>query len=370
METNYETFGTQSSKRLGSDSSNNSSSSAREVNIFHSTVRTKDSPFGKLRVPSDLENIEIAFLILATLSILGTVALTIYRLANPIEKSDSTFGTLLLINTAFCLVYVFHGVFGERPYELWAFMAATTLVTLYCIIEYAVTDDRTTVKLVRLIILLVLAPVDLILSFKISMQHYTSRNLIIRTLRSANIKLQNMCVVMLVFQTLLKFDFEIGVSLVVLVFDTGFNHTTAGEIVILVVGSFLEVVWLIVGYLLPRFEDISWVYAFLLLSIPQPIYVTYKIVKTAIDWRKLDKKLNGSLIACACLFLVTRCLVSYFLWIVVKNFGKGLREAVYFPDDKPNNDERPEVEVDRGATSPRGPEGDDYLGENVNYDIH
>ena len=45
----YETFGSNANRaeRMDSDSSNTSSAS-REVNVFLSVVRTKDSPFGKV----------------------------------------------------------------------------------------------------------------------------------------------------------------------------------------------------------------------------------------------------------------------------------------------------------------------------------
>ena len=45
-----------------------------------------------------MEKIERVFLVLATLSILGTIPMTIYRLANIIDESDSTFAILLLVN--------------------------------------------------------------------------------------------------------------------------------------------------------------------------------------------------------------------------------------------------------------------------------
>ncbi|CAB4016630.1 Hypothetical predicted protein, partial [Paramuricea clavata] len=89
----------------------------------------------------------------------------------------------------FCLIYIYHGVFGERPYQLWAFMLAIISIVVYCIIQFAV--KRSTVLLIRLVVVLVFAPVNLILCFKISMQHYTSKNLIFRTLHSANIKFQS-----------------------------------------------------------------------------------------------------------------------------------------------------------------------------------
>ncbi|XP_028401557.1 uncharacterized protein LOC114524617 [Dendronephthya gigantea] len=370
----YETFGSKPNRaeRMQSESSNTSSNSREDrevVNVFHPTVRTWDSPFGKLRVPADLENIEIGFLVLATLSIVGAIAMTIYRLANTIDDSDSTLGLLVLINAVFCLIYVYHGVFGERPYQLWAFMIAIVAVTVYCIIQYAIKSDRTNVLLGRLIVLSAFAPFDLILSFYISLQHYTSKNLIIRTVRSANIKLQNMCMNMFIFQTLLVVEFQSAISLIVLILTSGLENASPGEISILVVGIFVGIIWLVVGYLLPKFEDKLWLYTFIILSLPQPAYVLYKIIKTEMNWDQQSKTINASIIACACLFLAARILVCIFLWIVFSNFGKGLREAVYFPDGQKDVNEPHETEQRPSSAKSEEPD-DDYLGENVNDDIH
>ena len=46
----------------------------------------------------------------------------------------------------FCLVYIYHGVFGERPYQLWAFMIAIISVAVYSIIQ--ISSKRSTLLLV------------------------------------------------------------------------------------------------------------------------------------------------------------------------------------------------------------------------------
>ncbi|CAB4004943.1 Hypothetical predicted protein, partial [Paramuricea clavata] len=219
---------------------------------------------------------------------------------------------------------------------------------------------------IRLVVVLVFAPVNLILCFKISMQHYTSKNLIIRTLHSANIKFQNMCMNMFIFQTLLILEFEMALSLIVLVLTSGLEKVNPGEYVVLFVGIFVGIIWLIVGYLVPKYEQKTWVYVFLIFSLPQPAYVLYKIIQTGMDWNKQSNTINVSIIACACLFLMTRCLVSFYLWTVVSNFGKGLREAVYFPEEQ----KEAHGEVRKTPSPPHDEPDDDYLGENVNYDIH
>ena len=363
---NYDTFESKPNpvERMDSDSSKTTSISRDHVSVFHSVVRTKDSFFGKLRVPSDLENREIVFLVLATLSTFGVIGMTIYRISHTVDKSDSTLGVVVLVNLVFCLGYIYHGVFGERPYQLWAFMIAIVSIVAYSIVQFAV--EQNTVMLVRLIVVLVFSPIDLFLCFKISMQHYTSKNLIIRTLRSANINFQNMCMNMFIFQALLILEFEMALSLIVLVLTSGVGHVETSEIVILAVGIFVMVLWFIVGYFVPKYEKKLLLYCFLILSLPQPAYVLYKIVKTGRKWNDQSNTINVSIIICACLFLVIRCLVTFYLWIVVRNFKKGLREAVYFPQEKVEE----ETVGDQEKSSQNRDKPDDYLGENVNYDIH
>ena len=51
----------------------------------------------------------------------------------------------------------------------------------------------------------------------------------------------------------------------------------------------------------------------------------------------------------------------------MRNFKKGLREAVYFPEEKVEE----ETVEDQDKPSRNHDKSDnDYLGENVNYDIH
>lgn len=65
-------------------------------------------------MPSDLENIEVAFLVLGTLSTLGVIAMTIYRLTNTVDDSDSTFGLMLLVNSGRVLIQCMH-LSGAAP---------------------------------------------------------------------------------------------------------------------------------------------------------------------------------------------------------------------------------------------------------------
>ena len=54
-----------------------------------------------------------------------------------------------LFISVFCVFYVVHGVLKELKYELFAFIGAVTVVTMYCIINYAIqASSRNTIKLV------------------------------------------------------------------------------------------------------------------------------------------------------------------------------------------------------------------------------
>lgn len=124
-----------------------------------------------------LDRKEKAFLSIATLSILATVAVVIYRLAtlnnlNEDKKEkldDETFAVLLLLSCCaytrtrnpnidkrndrlgFLLYFSFHGVLREREFELWAFIAALFIVAMYLVWNFVGTSDLANVRTAKLV---------------------------------------------------------------------------------------------------------------------------------------------------------------------------------------------------------------------------
>ncbi|KAI8500246.1 hypothetical protein Bbelb_218120 [Branchiostoma belcheri] len=301
---------------------------------------TQQTAIGPTRSCGSLEKHELFFLVLTILGVLGTVGLTIYRLARitsvDAETADFTFALVLIINTVACLIFVVHGLMRERPYEVAIFIIADVIVLIYCIVNYAenpTTGTEHTVKLVRLILVVVFSVIAVPLAVYILVSFYQSRNLIFRTV-GANEALQNMCDLTFFNEALLKLDFQLELSMVVLVMNKG-TDVDPEDIVILSVGTVFVLVWAIMGYLSMRFENRVLVIIFLLLWWCEPAYIIYKMVDVAQQLHNKGKTLSdtkivsAAAIACGIAACVIHSLILVITWTVWGNFGKGLKEKVY-----------------------------------------
>ncbi|XP_078697207.1 uncharacterized protein LOC144925160 [Branchiostoma floridae x Branchiostoma belcheri] len=302
---------------------------------------TQQTAIGPTRSCGSLEKHELFFLVLTILGVLGTLGLTIYRLASvEAQSADFTFALVLIINTVACLIFVVHGLMRERPYEVAIFIIADVIVLIYCIVNYAEnpypkndpSGTEHTVKLVRLILVVVFSVIAVPLAVYILVSFYQSRNLIFRTV-GANEALQNMCDLTFFNEALLKLDFQLELSMVVLVMDKGTN-VDPEDIVVLSVGTVFVLVWAIMGYLSMRFENRVLVIIFLLLWWCEPAYIIYKMVVVAQQLHKgktlSDTKIvSAAAIACGIAACVIHSLILVITWTVWGNFGKGLKEKVY-----------------------------------------
>ena len=130
----------------------------------------RKTPFGKTKTFSGLSGKEKIFLVLSVCNLLTAYSLTVYSMIKVLTKEgrgsdspDFTFTVLLLVNALFCMYYIVHGVLRERVYELVALVATIVVVVLYCILEFALNHAGcTAVKLVRLILVCLLAPPNIV----------------------------------------------------------------------------------------------------------------------------------------------------------------------------------------------------------------
>ena len=67
-------------------------------------------------------------------------------------------------------------------------------------------------------------------------------------------KLQRMCRLLLLAQSLLAFDAQWTLIILVLVFQNGFNEITSEQLLLVCVGVVLIALWLFVGYLAVRVD--------------------------------------------------------------------------------------------------------------------
>lgn len=294
---------------------------------------TRRNTMGKFRLLSDLEPIEVTFILLAFVSIVGACIVTIVRVYDSqSSEADFTFGILLLINLAFVLYYTIHGVFCERAFELLMSVAATTIVLSYCIIEYAThghkdVEAERDLKMGRLIVVCVLGPVDIVLGLIIARKIFISKKLIFRTV-GGNAALQDMCQVMFCFTAFLKFDFQLVVSLLVLVLNGGFTHITLAQQLVLGVGVPVSFSWLVVGFLMIRYENYKLSMTFWMIGLMLPVYVVFLLIR-AERHEETSVYLYPTTIATGVIGLIIRIVAGGLSYLVVQNFNKGLKEKVY-----------------------------------------
>ncbi|KAK3102786.1 hypothetical protein FSP39_013904, partial [Pinctada imbricata] len=223
---------------------------------------------------------EWSFLIISVCNILAAVGLTIYRLVkvsiDDPSSADFTFALLLLLNAVFCLFYTFHGLLRERIYELYVLIVAIIVVLVYCIVEYAFmnVDGRTTVKLVRLILICVLAPPNIYLAWSVAQQFGYLQFKIV----GASEFLQHLYQQASIFSCLLKFDIQVTASVVILVLKDG-TSVSEFEVIALSVGLPYSVLWNILGWFVLRREWKFGAYLFAFLGLAKPVYYILEVVK-------------------------------------------------------------------------------------------
>ncbi|KAI0209977.1 hypothetical protein LSAT2_005314 [Lamellibrachia satsuma] len=225
---------------------------------------------------------EWAFLGVSVVGILLTIALTIYRLVVVVRSDpahpDFTIAILILASAVFCLWYAIHGLLYERMYELYLLVAAISLVVLYCIVDYiGNVQGRTRVKLVRLVLACVMAFVNIPLAILVA---NTFSCLIFVTVGASQLY-QSMYMELARFLHLQKFDIQVAVSIVILRMRDGTSLDTI-EIITLVLGVTVSVVWYVIGSYSVQRERKWWTFVFAMMCLLEPAYITYRLVVVSV----------------------------------------------------------------------------------------
>lgn len=255
--------------------------------------------------------------------------MTIYKLATITDRSstDFTFAIVLLLNTVFCGYYLVHGVLLERPYEIGVLVIATFIVWLYIIINFALAVHKDRVKMARLIVALILSPAIIILGLLIGKHYHDSGRLIFRTV-GASSEDQAMCKTMFFFYGLLKFDLQLGLSMVILILSEGLKIRFE-EKIILPIGIIISIAAFIIGYLCVRMENKILGIVFCVALLFEPAYIIYKIITSATEMTDKTEPLAVTTFTCAGLAFVIHIFVCLFFALAFRNFGKGLKQKVY-----------------------------------------
>ncbi|XP_059178210.1 uncharacterized protein LOC131957428 isoform X2 [Physella acuta] len=245
-----------------------------DLNIPSVSTQPKDTPIGKIQRCQDLKAREILFMSLMLGSVLLATGFTIYRMAVISRQSaDFSFGILLLINAGFCIWFTIDGVLRERPSEIVMLCLATIIILFYIIFNFAL-GDKNSIKLARLIVASISCPGITVVGLYCARKYYLSNHLIFRTVGAFQ-DMQNLYKNLLYFQDLLKFDLQVGCSIIVLVLDG--NDVEVHEIVILSLGGAFKIVWFILGYIVMSREIKIGAWVFLALSPVEIAYIIFKM---------------------------------------------------------------------------------------------
>lgn len=124
-------------------------------------------------------------------------------------RADFTFGILLLWTAIFAYYHVIVAIVSERPYDLVTYIVSTLVVWAYVVLNYLKTPDPPQTKLIRLIITSAFVPFIVGVGTILCRRYLLSRSLIFNTV-GANIDLQKMFMTLLIHDSVLKFDVQMG----------------------------------------------------------------------------------------------------------------------------------------------------------------
>ncbi|KAK3776493.1 hypothetical protein RRG08_000369 [Elysia crispata] len=283
----------------------------------------QDTAIGKFRQLSDTTFTERVFFVIMLLSILSAFGVSIYRVATVSRGNpDFTFGLVILLQAGFCFIYIVDGILRERPSEIFILCLATMIIVFYLVMNY-IEGTQNTPKLARMIVACCLAPFLVSLGLYIAWDYHVSKKIIFRTV-GADATWQGMLTRLLAFQDVLKFDLQLGGSMVILILVSGLS-VTVRDVVVLAVGGPVTIAWFLLGlYAMPA-ESKPWALVFALLSPCEPAYIAYRFYR--LD-TYIDEKpgLASAVIICGVAALVVRVIVIVLFTVVYRAFGKGLKE--------------------------------------------
>lgn len=290
-----------------------------------------DSVLGKRKQLTRLNSWEWSFAAISVVNVVACIVLSAIRLAEVINERkhspDFTFTMLLIINSAFCLFYVVHGLLKELQYEIYVLILAILVVLVYCIIEYTVnTEGHSRIKEARLIVVCITAPVNIILACKVA---YDFGWLEFRILGAASDMLMMYRQVCWFF-SLIKFDLQVAISFLVLILKNGQDAVGLEIILVLSIGLSVSVIWSIFGALLVKRESKMFAWIFSLVGLAAPAFVIFKIIRAFQKYmfHEYAMVLYSTLLIGALLILI-RILVYFELILAYRNFGKGLRRRAF-----------------------------------------
>jgi len=130
--------------------------------------------------------------------------------------------------------------------------------------------------------------------------------------------------------TLLKLDIMFGIDFILMGLFFFFSTT---ETIFNFIGLFIAFTWAIMGNIGVRLEDKRVMCAFFIFSFIAPLYYIYKLVQFITESQYSSSPLPQIYLA-ATLALLVRCLLLASTIKMWDNFGRGLKERVFDPEEE------------------------------------
>ncbi|BFZ05564.1 hypothetical protein BsWGS_08603 [Bradybaena similaris] len=274
---------------------------------------------GETRPCGDIGLTDRVYIALVLLSSTAAAIPTICQLYTiEAQPRDYSFCSVLLVNTVFCVWYILEGIMKERPSEIAVLTLSTVVNMTFLAVNYTASYQSRLIT-ARLALNAVFCPPLVILGVIVAWTYYVSRRLIFRTV-GANSSLQAFYITLLIFQDLLKFDLQLGISSILFAVTFALPMTSQ-DITLLSVGCTFAVAWTVLGlWAMPRESRIG-AYFFLLLSSVHIAYLANRLLAE-------NTQRNSTDFACYVAALTLHLAVVLTATIVFIRFGKGLKDKL------------------------------------------
>lgn len=285
--------------------------------------------FGQYKPLETLRKVEWAFILTSTLGLSASLGFCIRELVIlPKNADDYTFSIMVCFTTVVTFYYIVHGVFKERWPELIVFIVSGVDFTVYLVLNVAYsreTSDRI-VQQVRLGVDVFFLIVITSLGGWLVRDYYSRHEMVclINCRSDAVVKLNwFFCCA-----SLITLDWQLQASLTIFVLENGLEATPF-EIIIVVGNAAVITLWIFAGYLTIYKESKVWLCAFVILWIPSVNYMVYKCVRLykrapIEEWTSLYQTTVAIVVAS----IANKLFLAVAMFVVVRNFGQGLKEAV------------------------------------------
>ncbi|XP_077510532.1 uncharacterized protein LOC144121285 isoform X2 [Amblyomma americanum] len=282
--------------------------------------------FGPIKPFRALSSLEWTFFAISSLSLIVSLGFTVERLITLQRDSDDyTFAIMLCFTSIFCFFYIVHGILKERYHEIAVFLVSTVLLISYLIINVASAHaaGERTLKWVRLGIAVVFLVAIVFLGGRVMLRYRRDRKLLF--LINAKEDLQSMIGWLFLCASLIFFDVQLQGTMLIFVMNNGTNMNNTEKIV-LAVGVPVTIFWAVAGIRTIYKESKAWLCLFVLLWFPNVVYIGLRLYH--LKKNEAETALYRATVACAVVALLIRVLLAINMGIVVRNFGRGIREKL------------------------------------------